>query len=63
MASRTISKESKSNKTPKKVLGKTVYRASTNGRFVNQKTEMSESDKLTLRAWKYTYKNRRKSKD
>jgi hypothetical protein len=30
---------------------------------VNKSSEMSESDKLTLRAWKHTYENRRKSKD
>jgi hypothetical protein len=70
MASKTVKKEIKSTpgKGVRTASRKTVYRSSINGRFTkndssNKKSEMSESDKLTLRAWKHTYANRHKSED
>lgn len=70
MASKTINKQLKSasGKATQTVSHKTVHRSSESGRFTktissNKKSEMSDSDKLTLRAWKHTYENRRKSED
>ncbi len=70
MASKTVNKEIKSTsgRATQTASRKTVYRSSENGRFTkngssNKKSEMSESDKLTLRAWKHTYANRHKSED
>ncbi len=66
MASKTVSKEVKS--TSQTVSRKSIYRSSKNGCFAkvnssNKKAAMSESDELTLRAWKHTYANRRKNED
>ncbi len=70
MASKTISKErsSHSSKPGKQDSGRADYRSSKVGCLTqkassNKKSEISESDKLTLRAWKHTYANRRKSED
>ncbi len=70
MASKTVNKEIKSTsgKAAQTVSRKAVYRSSEIGRFtktssLNKKSETSESDKLTLRAWKHTYANRHKSED
>jgi len=70
MASKIISKESKSktSKSAKSVSGCIVSSSSKNGRAEKASSPskglaMSHSDKLTLRAWKHTYVNRRKSED
>ncbi len=70
MASKTINKESKSksSKSAKSASGCIISGSSKNGRAEkasspNKASAMSQSDKLTLRAWKYTYANRRKSED
>lgn len=70
MALKTVNKENKSvsGKGKETVSHKTVYRSSQSGRFTktvssNKTSEVSESDKLTLRAWKHSYANRRKSED
>ncbi len=68
MASKTISKENKSTKSAKSVSGCIVSSSSKNGRAEkasspNKASAMSQSDKLTLRAWKHTYANRRKNED
>ncbi len=70
MASKTVNKESKniSSKSAKFASGCVVNGSSKNGRAekaksMNKTSEMSKSDKLTLRAWKHTYANRRKSED
>ncbi len=70
MSLKTVSKESKniSSKSAKFASGCIVNGSSKNGRAekvnpLTQPSEMSESDKLTLRACKDTYANRRKSED
>jgi len=70
MPSKTVSKEVKimPGKAAHTDSRKTVCRSSESGRFtktssLNKKSEMSESDKLTLRAWRHTYANRHKSED
>jgi hypothetical protein len=64
----TINTGNKSSKSAKSVSGCLVGGSSKNGHaekasFLNKASAMSLSDKLTLRAWKYTYANRRKSED
>jgi len=70
MSSKTINSESKSRsiKTTKTDSGRAVHRSSkasclTQTPSSNKKSEISESDKLTLRAWKHTYANHRKTED
>jgi len=68
MASKTINKENKLTKSAKSASGCIVSNSSGNGRAekassLNKASAMSESDKLTLRAWKHTYANRHKSED
>jgi len=70
MVSKTVNKESKniSSKSAKLASGCVVNGSSKNGRgeksnSVDKTSEMSKSDKLTLRAWKHTYENRRKNED
>ena len=70
MASKTVNTESKNipSKSANFASGCVVNGSSKNGRAekansVSKTSEMSKSDKLTLRAWKHTYANRRKSED
>jgi hypothetical protein len=68
MASKTISKEIKNTSSKSQTVAlKTVNGSSNNGHSENlvssnKKAEMSESDKLTLRAWKRTFENHHKTK-
>lgn len=64
----TTNTENKSSKSAKSVSSCMVGESSKNGHaekvsFLDKDSAMSQSDKLTLRAWKHTYANRRKSED
>ena len=68
MPSKMNNKVSKSNGTSKAASAQKVYHSSKNGHVAkavssNKTPEMSDSDKLTLRAWKQTYANNRKNAD
>ena len=70
MALKIVNKESRKakGKSAKFDSGCTVNGSSKNGRAEksdssSKASEMSKSDKLTLRAWKNTYDNRRKNED